>query len=86
MAREPQSAGVEAFERDTNNSTSPTADQTNPWFDRPKPVDSSARAPERSPKEVGGIGLEGDIRKSPEPQPQPEVILTPKGSTTRIPQ
>lgn len=55
MAREPQTGGLDVIDRDNNNTTDPKANQTNPWFDRPKPVDKSARAPVRDAKKVTGV-------------------------------
>jgi hypothetical protein len=67
---------VQVVPRDNNNSTDPNADQTNPWFDRPEPVDTAERAPQRDPGQVTGVPMEGEpMPKRPESEPSGEQTL-----------
>lgn len=66
-----QEPGVQVYERENNGSTDPKANQGNPWFDRPEPVDNSARAPERDGAKVTGIPFEGEeMPSTPKPKPK----------------
>jgi hypothetical protein len=67
---------IQVIPRDNNGSTDPAADQTNPWYDRPKVADPSSRAPERDPAQVTGVPFEGEkMPKNPEPKPSGEPSL-----------
>lgn len=70
-------APIGVIERDNNNNTTAVdANQTDPWFDREKAVDSSVRAPERDPSKVTGIPFAGEkMPSSPKPEPEGEPSL-----------
>jgi hypothetical protein len=60
--------------KDNNNTTSPTADQTNPWYDRPKPRDVSSHAAVRDPQRVTGAPQDvGSVKDGKSGQRKPEV-------------
>lgn len=60
--------------KDNNNTTSPTANQTDPWYDRPKPRDTAARAPQRDPKRKTGVPQDvGGVKDGKHGQRKPKV-------------
>jgi hypothetical protein len=67
---------VQVIERENNNTTDPKANQVNPWFDRPEPVDSTARAPERDGAKVTGVPFAGEeMPSTPKAKPSGEQSL-----------
>jgi hypothetical protein len=67
---------VQVYERDNNGSTDPKANQGNPWYDRPKPVDSAEAAPARDPANKTGVPFAGEeMPSTPKAKPSGEQSL-----------
>jgi hypothetical protein len=61
--------------KDNNNTTSPSANQTDPWYDRPRaPRDTSSHAAVRDPKRKTGVPQDvGGVRDGKHGKTKPKV-------------